>query len=134
MFNDLDSFIVSETITITPEDAQKIGSLNKAKLEELKKNADHKKDTVRMNFHDISRLFYSLEGNKLNVIEIANYDFVLILPFAKFYGNNLQIKDLKKYYQSAINNPNAKFKIVFLNLDKQEWWGKEANDKINISI
>jgi hypothetical protein len=134
MFNNLDSFIISETITIPPDKAQKLGTLNKAKLEELKKNADHKKDTVRMNFHDISQLFYSLKGEKLNNIEIADYDFVLVLPFAKFYGNNLQIKDLKKYYRSAKKNSNTRFKFIFLNLDKQSWWGKDANDRIDISI
>jgi hypothetical protein len=134
MSNKLDSFIISETITISPEEVKKVGSLNNVKLDELKKIATNKRDTIKMNFHDINRLFYSLNGNKRGKIEVADYDFVLILPFAKFYGSNLQIKDLKKYYHSAMNNANAKFKIIFLNLDKQFWWGKETNDRINISI
>jgi len=134
ILNSLDSFIVSETFTIAPDKVQQLGSLNNARGEEIKKFAEHKKDTIRMNFYDISRLFYSLNGTKSDKFAVAAYDFILVLPFAKFFGNNLQVKDLKKYYNSAINNSNARFKIVFLNLDKQEWWGKEANEKINISI
>ena len=133
-FNTLDSFIISESIMIPPEEVEKLGALNESKIEELKKKAISKKDTIRMNFNEINNLFYTLNGSKRGKIKTSDYDFILILPFAKFYGHRLQVKDLKKYYRSAANNPNAKFKIVFLNLDKQQWWGKEANNKININI
>lgn len=133
-FNTLDSFIISESLIIPPGEVEKSGAMNTSKIEELKKMAISKKDTIRMNFEEINKLFYSLNGSKRGMIKTSDYDFILVLPFAKFYGQRLQIKDLKKYYRSAANNPNAKFKIIFLNLDKQQWWGEEANNKININI
>jgi len=133
-FNNLDSFIVRESFFIPPEEARKLGSLNKIKSDQVKEFGIMIKDTVRMNFYELNDLFYSLNGSKKGVTQTLDYDFILILPFAKFYGSKLQVKDLKKYYHSATNNRNAKFKIIFLNLDKQEWWGKEANGRINIFI
>lgn len=134
IFNTLDSFIISEYYTVPPEDAIKIGTPSKRELQEIKKNYIVNRDTIKLNFRNLNELFYTLQGNRRLTIEASDVDFILILPFAKFFGNKLQVKDLKKYYYSAVNNTNAKFKIVFLNLDKQEWWGKETNDRINITI
>jgi len=134
LFNTLDSFIISESYTVSQEDARKIGTASKRELEEIKKNYTVNRDTIKLNFLNLNELFYTLKGNRREVIEDSDADFILILPFAKFFGSRLQVKDIKKYYYSAMNNRNTKFKIIFLNLDKQEWWGKEANDKIIIPI
>jgi hypothetical protein len=125
IMNPLDSFIVRESYIIPPDKAKNLGSFSKAKFEEIEKTMIANKDTIMMNLFEVNNMLYYLNGSKRGSIKTDGYDFVLILPFAKFYGNKLQVTDLKKYYHSAVKNPNAKFKIVFLNLDKQEWWEKK---------
>ena len=130
VLNSLDSFIIRDAYDFT---GPINGKMTRKELNKLKQTTAAR-DTIQLNFFDLNKTFYSLTGIRLSLINISAYDFILVLPFAKFFGSNFQIKDLKKFYNAAINNPNAKFKIIFLNLDKQEWWGKEPNDRITILI
>jgi hypothetical protein len=117
-----DSFLISETIIIPPG----VSIKSKSKYES-------KKDTLRLSLPEMTKKIMTLGGDPVNSISDAEDDYTLILPFALFLGEKLQLKDLKKFYFSARINRFAKIRIVFLNLDKQEWWGEEWNKKINIT-
>jgi hypothetical protein len=130
-----DSFIVSETIIIPPDSSDTQKKLSRNEINDLVKNAEKKKDTIRLDFYSIMQSLYTLNGEQIkNTFQISRYDYLLILPFAKYFGNHLQVKDLKKYSLAAKRNESSKIQILFLNLDKQNWWGKELNEKVKISI
>jgi hypothetical protein len=130
-----DSFIVSETIIIPPDSNEVGKELNKKKINELVKNAEKRNDTIHLDLTSIMKTLYTLKGEPINKDSQDNsYDYILILPFAKYFGNNIQVKDLKKYSLAAKKNESSKIKILFLNLDKQNWWGEAINAKVKISI
>jgi hypothetical protein len=116
-----DSFLISEVTTIPPGSSLKDRSQFAVT-----------KDTLRLHLPEIEKSILTLNGKPAAKIAKPGDDYTLILPFALFFGDKLQLKDLKKYYLSAITNRFAKINIVFLNLDKQQWWGEEWNKKINI--
>jgi hypothetical protein len=117
-----DSFLISESTTIPPGYSIK----DKDKLEK-------KQDTLFLKFNRFSTSFRTLTGESVEKLLKTGTDYTLVIPFAIFLGKKLQVKDLKKYYYSALTNRSASIQIVFLNLDKQEWWGEEWNKKINIT-
>jgi len=117
-----DSVLISETIIVPPG----VSIKDKDKFE-------RKKDTLRIRLLEIEKKILSLTGEPFHKISSPEDDYTLIVPFAVFLGDKLQLKDLKKYYFSSISNRFAKIKVVFLNLDKQEWWGEEWLKKININ-
>lgn len=94
---------------------------------------EKKMDTLSIKLTQITSSFRTLRGEPSPEFLQKNSDYILIIPFAIFLGKKLQVKDLKKYYYSALTNRSATIQIVFLNLDKQEWWGEEWNKKINIT-
>lgn len=117
-----DSFLISETTTIP----QGYSIRDKDKFEK-------KKDTVPLKLAQLASSFRTTSGEAYPELLKSGSDYILIIPFAVFLGKKLQVKDLKKYYYSALTNRSASIQIVFLNLDKQEWWGEEWNKKINIT-
>lgn len=117
-----DSFLISESITIPKGYSIK----DKDKLEK-------KQDTVSLKLTQFASSFRTLTGETVETLLKAGTDYTLVIPFAIFLGKKLQVKDLKKYYYSALTNRSATIQIVFLNLDKQEWWGEEWDKKINIT-
>jgi hypothetical protein len=58
----------------------------------------------------------------------------LVLPFAIFLGNKLQVKDINNWIAAAQKNTSVNWNIVLLNIDKQSWWGNEWNSKITYSV
>ena len=122
LWNKPDSFIVTEYIILSSGT-----SMNR------KNNYEKKRDTTIINLHELLKNFRTLDG-KPYAIDKIDSDYILILPFAIYFGHRLQVKDLKKYYNAAQENKYSKIKIIFLNLDKQEWWGKDWNEQIRISI
>jgi hypothetical protein len=92
------------------------------------------RDTVSFDLFEFFRQFSRLDGSAASLESTKEADYVLILPFALYLGNRLQVQDLKKYYRAARRNMRSEIKVIFLNLDKQEWWGPEWNRKIDISI
>ena len=117
-----DSFLISETTSIP----QGYSIKDKDKFEK-------KQDTLSLKFYELSSKFRTLTGEPVEKLLKTETDYALVIPFAIFLGKKLQVKDLKKYYYSALTNRSATIQIVFLNLDKQEWWGEEWNKKINIT-
>jgi len=117
-----DSFLISETTSIPPGYSIK----DKDKFEK-------KMDTLPIKLTQITSYFRTLKGEPSPEFLQKKSDYILIIPFAIFLGKKLQVKDLKKYYYSALTNRSATIQIVFLNLDKQEWWGEEWDKKINIT-
>jgi hypothetical protein len=91
------------------------------------------RDTSYPHLPTICEDLRSLDGTAFT-LNTTGTDYVLILPFALYLGNRVQVMDLKKYYRSAMANKKARIQIIFLNLDKQEWWGKEWNEKIHFKV
>lgn len=117
-----DSFLVSETIILPPG----VSIKDKSKYE-------LKKDTLHLSLLRMIEKTRTLSGENVDVILKEDYDYVLYIPFALFLGNKVQLQDIKQIYYSALMNRYSKIDIVFLNLDKQKWWGEEWNNKININ-
>lgn len=115
-----DSFLIAETIEIP-----KGGSVKD------ENNYIRKKDTIHLNLQLIQKKIKLPGGNAANVTN-NNEDYILVIPFSLFFGNKVQVQEMKKFFQSAQLNRFASIKTVFLNLDKQEWWGEEWNQKIKI--
>lgn len=84
-------------------------------------------------FDSLACYFHSLNGEIYPLLQNNNFDYYLILPFAKFFGNKKQVKELKKFIASAYFNTHSRVKVILLNMDKQKWWGKEWNNKIELS-
>lgn len=118
-----DSFLISETTTIP----QGYSIKDKDKFEK-------KKDTVSLKLAQLASSFRTTSGETYPELLKSGSDYILIIPFAVFLGKKLQVKDIKKNYYSALTNRLATIQIVFLNLDKQEWWGEEWNKKINTTF
>ena len=90
-------------------------------------------DTLLLSIDYIRGALKTLAGETISDKLFDKENYLLVIPYALFLGNKLQVKDLKKVYFSAQANQFSKIKIIFLNLDKQEWWGDEWNNKISIN-
>jgi hypothetical protein len=55
-----------------------------------------------------------------------------VISFALFAGNTIQTAKIRDLINSAAQNPSTKIDIILLCFDKQEWWGKEWNEKIHL--
>jgi len=100
-------------------------------------NSVEKKDSLGFKgicFDSLNIYLKTLDGKNQNLPLNTNVDYFLILPFAKFFGNKKQLSDLKSFCNAAKSNKYSKFTIVLLDMDKQKWWGKEWNKKIDFSI
>lgn len=115
-----DSFIVAEIIEIP-----KGGSVKDLK------NYISRKDTLQLNLQVLEKKIKVISGTTVNSLAVKE-DYLLVIPFAIFLGKKVQVREMKKIYLSAQLNRFAKIKTVFINLDKQEWWGEEWNEKIKI--
>jgi len=118
-----DSFLVSETIAFPAGTSLK-----------EQKNYEARKDTLKFKLNDFVHKLRTPDGFSLSDICSVEDDYLLITPFALFLGDRVQVRDLNNIYHSSATNRFAKIKVVFLNLDKQQWWGDEWNKKINISF
>ncbi len=90
-------------------------------------------DTIYMHRDSITNVIRSFTGESVTDKLPKDYDYLLVLPFAKYEGKWSQVRNLRKYMKAAKLNTKATVKILLLNLDKQEWWGKEWNDEIKIN-
>jgi hypothetical protein len=137
LINKPDSFIISyhhEMQLFAPGDV-----LNHTKKEweqairEKRDSFKLKIDTLNLNLSFLLAKMRSLSGDQYNFKTNDSIDYYLVLPFAKFAGNWSQVRNLKKYFKAVSDNTSSNIQIIFLNLDKQEWWGKKWNEKIQIS-
>jgi hypothetical protein len=117
-----DNFIVHKNIFVPP------GTSIRAA-----KKMEGDADTAFLNLFDLCRDFYNADGSAFS-LGMGSEDYVLILPFAIYLGNRVQLINLNKYYDAARQNKMSRIRVLFLNLDKQEWWGPEWNGKIRLNI
>ncbi len=82
----------------------------------------------------LTKFLRTLDGKQVSNFPDTSVNFLLILPFAKFFGDKKQVEDLKSTIATLSANKYSKFRIYLLSMDKQEWWGKEWNKKIDFSI
>jgi hypothetical protein len=137
LINKPDSFIVFQQYEFKPFPP---GDTQHHTIKELKQIFKEKKDSFKLKVDttnlDLDFLFEkmrTLSGEQYHFKKNDSTDYYLILPFAKYMGNWSQVKNLRKFYKAALNNSSSNIQIIFLNLDKQEWWGKDWNEKIQIS-
>lgn len=94
----------------------------------------HSTDTTQLDLYDFTRAFSDLKGKPFSISQIDSSDYILFIPFAKCFGKNFQKKSLHDYTKAAHLNKRARVKVVLINYDKQEWWGQEWKDRLNIKI
>lgn len=91
-------------------------------------------DTIYYNIDSVNQYLYTLDGKKASIEKDLLSDYTVIIPFAKYYGTTFQTADIKKYLKAIHSNKHSRFKVILLNLDKQAWWGKEWNEKIQLNL
>jgi hypothetical protein len=106
-----DSFLISRTTIISEGYSLK----DKGKFSTLY-------DTTYITLNNIRQVIRTLKGAPVTVQLEEDVDYILIIPFALYLGNKEQTKAINQYYYSALANRFSKIRILFLNLDKQEWW------------
>ena len=109
-----DSFLLNKTTSIPP------GASIKDKSKYITKY-----DTIVLNLKNVFHSFTTLNGDINPQIPESAADYILIIPFAIYWGDKIQLENITNYYYSALNNRFSKISIVFLNLDKQIWWSEE---------
>lgn len=114
-----DSFLISRT-TIIPE-GYTIKDRDKF---------TNRYDTTYITLNNIRQVIRTLSGASVTVQLEEDADYILIIPFAIYLGNKEQSKTVSQFYYSALTNRFSKIQILFLNLDKQEWWSEQWK-KIN---
>ena len=129
-----DSFFVSTSYHLPPDTPKPLKHLSKQEFHDLIKKAIKNIDTIHLNYDSLSPAFRTLSGNKFEMNRGESYDYILLLPFAKFMGSRSKENKLKDYYKAVQSNKECRIKVIIVNLDKQEWWGKEWNKKIRINI
>lgn len=86
-----------------------------------------------LDLYSYARSMTDLQGKEFAVGQDSS-DYILFVPFALCFGTRVQVKDLHKYYNAANSNQRSKIKVVFVNFDRQEWWGDDWNQKLQFSI
>lgn len=108
--------------------------MSREERNEFIKMAIKKIDTVHLNYDSLSVSFRTLTGDKYEINRGVEYDYILLMPFAKFIGARSNENNLKAYFNAVRSNNRCRIKVILINLDKQEWWGKEWQNKIRINI
>ena len=105
-------------------------------LEDKKRSKEfiERTDTTYYNIDSLNTYVYTLDGQKANIQKDFTFDYIVVIPVAKYQGNTIQLSDIHKYLEAIHENKHSRFKIILLNLDKQSWWGEEWNKKIRLSV
>ncbi len=90
-------------------------------------------DTIHLELKTLSNQFRNLDGTDPS-FSASNSDYVLLIPFALYYGRKIQTKEMRRYIKATQKNKGVTFQIVLLNLDKQEWWGEDWNERNNFKV
>jgi len=92
--------------------------------------------TGKTNFNDEIKKLRTLTGEQFVLSDTSDYDFYVIMYWARFTGR-LNKNHINIWEQEACNNINAKIKVIKVNVDIQEYWGKpgiEMYEDINKKI
>ncbi|MBS1758769.1 MAG: hypothetical protein JST23_01500, partial [Bacteroidetes bacterium] len=127
-----DSFFIVKSGEIPKEEVAKSHNIKAL----MKDERFLKNDTITPRLSYMVSSLRTLNGDEPTLFKDStlNADYFLFLPFAKWLGNRIQVKELKRIYNSAMFNMFSRIQVVFVNTDKQEWWGREWNDKINVNF
>jgi hypothetical protein len=91
-------------------------------------------DTVFFNLDTLNEYVHTPEGKKTKIEATLETDYLVIIPFAKYYGRTMQTSDIKRYIKSIKENTKSNFQIILLNLDRQDWWDEESKKRIKLNI
>ncbi|HEY0669007.1 MAG TPA: hypothetical protein VGD22_12560 [Sphingobacteriaceae bacterium] len=91
-------------------------------------------DTTYFNIDSLNKYLHTPDGRKMQVVATPETDFLVVIPFAKYYGRTIQITDIKRYIKAIKENPKSNFQIILLNLDKQDWWDEESKKRIKLKV
>jgi hypothetical protein len=91
-------------------------------------------DTIPMHLNSFSHKFHDFKGGAIEYRADSSTDYIIVFPFAIYYGNKIQTKEIRRYIKAAFHNRSVKFEIILFNLDKQRWWGQENLDKIQFDV
>ena len=92
--------------------------------------------TGKTNLNDEIKKMRTLTGEQYVLIDTSDYDFYVIMYWARFTGR-LNKDHINIWEQEANKNKNAKIKVIKVNVDIQEYWGKpgiEIHEDINKKI
>ncbi len=89
-------------------------------IEKLNLNDNYDLDTG-LNLSDIIKNLRYLNGESAELSFSENYDFYIIIYWAKFIGK-LNKKNVAVWENAANNNNEAQIKILKINMDIQEFW------------
>jgi hypothetical protein len=93
-----------------------------------------KEEAVSYIIDSLNNHLCDLNGNKINSLQTIDADYLVIIPFAKYMGATIQTSNMRKALAAIRKNTKSRITVLLLNLDKQQWWGKNWNEKIKISI
>jgi len=92
----------------------------------------NKIDSLFPKLSDVCNFSRDLSGQKVDPVFLSDSAYTLLIPFAKFWGDKMQVKEIKRFINNIRKNNHMKVKVVLLNFDKQIWWGKRWIEEINI--
>lgn len=75
---------------------------------------------------------YTEEGKDVDLKEI-NVDFYIVIFWAVWPGEKVFQRDIMGTINAFKDNTNAKIKLILINLDKQDIWGKENLSKVRFT-
>jgi len=90
-------------------------------------------DTTYYELDSLNTYIHTLDGTKTQIELSGKSDYLVVIPFSIYEGRTLQVHDIRKYLRAVKANPYSTFKVILLNLDKQQWWGEKWNNAIKIS-
>jgi hypothetical protein len=98
-------------------------------------NFNNRPDTLYPTLDKIYSFCKDLYGNEIIVpIVFGSRNYTLIIPFELFAGDTIQTSEIRKLINACRQNTSTKIDIILINFDKQEWWGKEWNEKIQLEV
>jgi len=92
-------------------------------------------DTTFLYLKKLFESFTDLTGKRqVNYVQDSSVDYIVLIPFALYMGSTFQTHDIRKNIKAIKDNTKARIRIILVNFDKQEWWGREWIDKIKLEI
>jgi hypothetical protein len=96
---------------------------------------NNRPDTLYPTLNKVYSFARDLYGNEVFApITFGSRNYILVVPFTIFSGNTIQTSKMRAFINACRQNASAKIDIILVNFDKQEWWGKEWNEKIHIEV
>jgi hypothetical protein len=96
---------------------------------------NNRPDTLFPTLNKVYSFSRDLYGNEVFMpITFGPRNYTLIISFTLFSGDTTQASRMRDLINACRQNPSAKIDIILINFDKQEWWGKEWNERIHLAV